>query len=58
MSWLIARSTTSRHLAILRDAGLVDEEPGTDGSRHFRMQLAGSQKIERAFVSVLALWKR
>ncbi|MBL9020643.1 MAG: winged helix-turn-helix transcriptional regulator [Myxococcales bacterium] len=58
MRWIVGRSTVSRHLAILRDAGLVQEEPGSDGSRHYRMQLGSSHELEQAFAAVLALWKR
>ena len=51
-------SVVSRHLAVLREAGIVQEEPGTDGRYLYKMQHASKYEIERAFGALLALWKR
>ena len=51
-----SRSAVSRHLAILREAGLVEEEPGFH--KQLKMQLASKHRIEEAFASLLRMWDR
>ncbi|NUO54476.1 MAG: winged helix-turn-helix transcriptional regulator [Polyangiaceae bacterium] len=51
-----SRSAVSRHLAILREAGLVEEEPGFH--KQLKMQLASKRRIEEAFASLLRMWDR
>jgi hypothetical protein len=42
----------------LRQAGLVEEEPATDGRLHYRKQLGCDYMIKRAFASLLKMWDR
>lgn len=53
-----SRTAVSRHLAVLRQAGLVEEEPATDGRLHYRKQLGSDYMIKRAFASLLKMWDR
>jgi DNA-binding transcriptional ArsR family regulator len=53
-----SRTAVSRHLAILREVGLVLEEPGYDLRNQVRMQIASRRRIEEAFASLLRMWDR
>jgi DNA-binding transcriptional ArsR family regulator len=58
MDGLVSVPTVSRHLAILRGAGLVQEEPGFGGRNRYKMQLGCDYMIKRAFASLLKMWDR
>lgn len=53
-----SQTAVSRHLAVLRQAGLVEEEPGFDVHKQLKLQLASKHRIEEAFASLLRMWDR
>lgn len=53
-----SRTAVSRHLEVLRRAGLIQEEPGFDVHKQLKMQLASRWQLEQAFASLLRMWDR
>jgi len=52
----LSPTMVSRHLAVLREAGIVYEEPGYHPQRRLKLQLASKWMIEQAFASLLTFW--